>query len=675
MRLLWPTSAQDPLQRWCAVPVLIQTDLAGKVTNLPHFKSEALLPVFEAVVNSIQAIEDRNALDTRGRVSVRIERSPDRPLEGMSDSHAPIIAFIVEDDGIGFDDRNYESFLTSDSTLKALRGCKGIGRFFWLKAFREVEIDSVYDVDGTHWLRRLRFTLARGFEQLAQEETTLPQKTIVRLLGYKDEYREQPSSFKTTSKIAQRILEHCLSFYIAGTAPSITVQDDEVTVDLDDAFAEIRQHITTEEFAIDGHEFAMSHIKLYSTYGKAHDIVLCANGRDALRYGASGFLGMSREFDEEDRKFIYSGYVSGQYLDENVRQDRISFDIPDGETLFADSRLTLARIKTAAQERAKTFLVEFLDQLRQRRQEVAEDYVATKNPTLRAVVHYCPEAVEEIDPNASEQTIDEILYRYKGKAEYEIKRRGTQLLRTQAETVEEIREEYEGLTEQLDAFQKDQLAAYVLFRKMIVDLLEKKLELSGGKHFANEDIIHDILFPRRATTDELDYSEHNLWLVDERLTFHAFAASDRRLSETTTSESDERPDVLAFSEVDEDRNARAVSLIELKKPQRDGYKEDPTRQLYRYVRRIREAGTLVMPNGRNALVTDTTRFYCYSLCDLTAPIREYAENANFAPLKGELGYYTYNRNMNAHTEVIAFDKLVADVQRRHKALFEKLGLG
>jgi hypothetical protein len=31
--------------------------------------------------------------------------------------------------------------------------------------------------------------------------------------------------------------------------------------------------------------------------------------------------------------------------------------------------------------------------------------------------------------------------------------------------------------------------------------------------------------------------------------------------------------------------------------------------------------------------------------------------------------------MNAHTEVIAFDKLVADVQRRHKALFEKLGLG
>ena len=55
---------------------------------------------------------------------------------------------------------------------------------------------------------------------------------------------------------------------------------------------------------------------------------------------------------------------------------------------------------------------------------------------------------------------------------------------------------------------------------------------------------------------------------------------------------------------------------------------------------------------------------------------EYAENnGNYARLKGELGYYMYNRTLNAHTEILHFDKIVVDAKRRHKAFFEKLGIG
>jgi len=653
--------------------VLIQTDLTGKINNLPHFKSEALLPLFEAVVNSIQAIEDCQDGD-RGSIVVGIERDPQQVLDGIRDGIAPIAAFTIEDDGIGFDEHNYQSFLTSDSTHKLARGCRGIGRFFWLKAFQRVEIESTYALEQNRWLRKILFTRERGFEEIQHEETSLPRRTVVRLLGYKDEYREQPSSFKTTSKIAQRILEHCLSYFIANTAPRIVVQDDVVSFDLDELFGEIKQHVTTESFSIGEHDFDISHIKLYSTYAKAHDIVLCANGRDVRRIGISGFLGTSQEFDEEDRKFIYTAYVSGQYLDQNVRIDRISFDIPESDSLFTGSLLTLDRIKDAVQEKTRAFLADFLAVLGERKREIADRYVATKNPTLRAVLHYCPEAVDEIEPNSSDERIDEILYRHKGRAEYEIRRRGKQLLKTQAQSVEEIRDEYEGVTERLEAFQKDQLAAYILFRKMILDLLEKKLELSEDGRFSNEDIIHDILFPRKTTTDELDFSEHNLWLIDEQLTFHVFAASDQRLCATTASESVERPDILLLAEVDEDRVARTVSLVELKKPQRVRYDEDPTKQLYRYVRKIRSSGKFTMSSGRDAQVSEATRFYCYALCDLTDPIKEFAENADYAKLKGELGYYTYNRNLNAHTEIIAFDKLVVDAQRRHKAFFEKLGL-
>jgi hypothetical protein len=35
----------------------------------------------------------------------------------------------------------------------------------------------------------------------------------------------------------------------------------------------------------------------------------------------------------------------------------------------------------------------------------------------------------------------------------------------------------------------------------------------------------------------------------------------------------------------------------------------------------------------------------------------------------------YNRTLNAHTAILHFDKIVVDAKRRHKAFFEKLGIG
>ena len=51
----------------------LKTDLEGKINNLSHFKTEALFPVFEAIVNSIHAIEERNS-SKRGEITVRIIR-------------------------------------------------------------------------------------------------------------------------------------------------------------------------------------------------------------------------------------------------------------------------------------------------------------------------------------------------------------------------------------------------------------------------------------------------------------------------------------------------------------------------------------------------------------------------------------------------------------------------
>lgn len=62
-------------------------------------------------------------------------------------------AFTVTDNGNGFNSQNHQSFLEAYSQLKVKKGCKGIGRFLWLKAFDKVTVDSIY-YEGNHWYSR-----------------------------------------------------------------------------------------------------------------------------------------------------------------------------------------------------------------------------------------------------------------------------------------------------------------------------------------------------------------------------------------------------------------------------------------------------------------------------------------------------------------------------------------
>src|SRR5690606_22640919 len=134
----------------------IEDDVIGRVRNTRLSKSQSLITVFEAVVNSLHAIEDSGR---RGRVEVRILRSRQTTID--DDILPPVIGFQVIDNGVGFTENNCRSFCTADSRLKLNRGGKGIGRFIWLKAFTNVAVSSTYIEDGE--------TKNRSFEFVAQE--------------------------------------------------------------------------------------------------------------------------------------------------------------------------------------------------------------------------------------------------------------------------------------------------------------------------------------------------------------------------------------------------------------------------------------------------------------------------------------------------------------------------
>jgi len=132
----------------------MKVDLVGKIKNTQLPRSKALLPMFEAVVNSFQAIEDAGEAVPSPSIEISVVRSAllTADIEGEVDG------FAITDNGVGFTEDNLDSFFTSDTQYKVRRGGKGIGRFIWLKAFEYAEIESHYFDNNKLVTRTFKFT-------------------------------------------------------------------------------------------------------------------------------------------------------------------------------------------------------------------------------------------------------------------------------------------------------------------------------------------------------------------------------------------------------------------------------------------------------------------------------------------------------------------------------------
>jgi hypothetical protein len=143
------------------------------------------MPLFEAVVNSIQAIWETENKD--GKIEVYIEREQTISPEIIG----RIENIMITDNGIGFNDVNFDSFMESDSDYKLEFGGKGVGRFSWLKAFERAEIDSYFAKDNNIYNRKFIFSLSSNSVEdavaLSDKKSIL---TMVKLCGFKSGYQK-----------------------------------------------------------------------------------------------------------------------------------------------------------------------------------------------------------------------------------------------------------------------------------------------------------------------------------------------------------------------------------------------------------------------------------------------------------------------------------------------------
>ncbi len=90
--------------KWATLP--LRQELVGRLRNITKLKHWQMA-VAEAIQNSMDAIIDAKR---PGKISIEIERAND--LASSGDGGNPIKTIIVRDNGVGFDEGNYQSFCT-----------------------------------------------------------------------------------------------------------------------------------------------------------------------------------------------------------------------------------------------------------------------------------------------------------------------------------------------------------------------------------------------------------------------------------------------------------------------------------------------------------------------------------------------------------------------------------
>ena len=657
-------------------------DLVGRVKNFDLPKTQPLIPLYEAVVNSIYAIEERQSKeDFEGRIDIKIIREPQQVanIDGIDGSINEIIGFTIIDNGVGLDENNMRSFLQSDSAYRADKGGKGVGRFSWLKAFQKTEVESIFKDDGMWVKRSFDFSLDNLDidDRLNEVSDVSDNMTRISLVNYLPVYRKHVN--KNAETIAMKLMQHCMMYLMSPKCPQINVLDEERFC-LNSMLEEKTKREEKEiDILVKDQTFKLLNVKIEDASIDGNKLYLYANDRMVKP------INLDKEIVDLDKAiyanegFFYVGIISGSFLDDNVDTSRTSFDISEDKE---DNDISMKDIVECAKEQVENYLSEYLNEVRKDKEERIKKYISDQAPQFGHLLKYMPEEIKKIKPTITDSGLDEELYKIKRKFDVELKKSSKEIMDkidVGAESYEEYSEKLEKQFEKISDANKSALADYVAHRKIILELLKKGIKKNDDDRFNKESYLHNLIYPMRRTSGEIEYQAHNLWLIDERLAYSEYISSDIPFNNNPK---EERTDILILNNPvavsDEENTGReygTIVVFELKRPMRDDYSraENPIVQLVDYVNKL-STNKVADKYGRIIKVGDNTQFYLYAICDLTPNLIKVAEDEDFKETPDKRGYYKYHDKKHAYIEILSYDKIIEDSEKRNRILFDKLGI-
>ena len=649
------------------------SDIVGRVNRLALRPSEktVLFPLMEAISNSVYSITDlyNDQAATRGRITIRVHRENQEPT-------GRVVGFDVEDNGIGFTEQNYKSFRTPDSRLKEARGGKGVGRLAWLKVFNQIAVDSTYSEHGA-WKRRcfdFRLTERDQIVERATGPEREEHRTLICFRGFHSSF-EGRAPIKD-GVIQSRVAAHFIPLFIAGNAPKIYVEDEDSLTDLENVFSDSIIDQSTDSITIGQGEDVFDltvwslkcHKRMRFSPPSFHYAFIAGDNRSVIDYPIDEQLGLKAL----DGDSVYVCCASSPYLDQKVNSERTAFTLEPSE---------IDEVKRGIANASRKFLHSYIAQAVAKKVETTRDLIS-ENPQFLYMADGLEDFAEGLQPNAfAKEDIFLEMARNRFRRQKRFSGVGKSI-KTGELLKGPLAAKVEEYTKYIADEKRGALAEYVTRRKAVLDVFETLLEYKDQEEetYNKEDALHQLFCPMRIDSKGLTIEDHNLGLLDDRLAFFNYFASDERLANYTVLSDDERPDLAFFYNScvawREREETDTIVIVEFKRPMREDYSKgkDPVQQVLSYVHRLKATSGEVDVRGRAISgIRPSTAFHCYVVADVTPQLEERIIG-RFEKTPDGQGYFGYTTNPSAFVEIVPFGKVMRDARLRNAIFFQKLGI-
>jgi len=655
---------------------------------------DVLLPMLECVVNSIISLQKSRLPLNEKKIQIQITRG-DLPEKLNFDNIKTILGYKIIDNGIGFNTNNYKSFQTPFSQVNKEFGCKGIGRFTVLAAYKDFVVESNYEENATWYNRKFQFSTEKELEIIDFGNSEAQQwKTIVDIENCTNHILIEKSAISLI-QISESIMQHCFIYYLNNSLPRIEVIDlenNEIEV-INELFEKVSKE-KERDFPLKGEDFKFYITKILKEGNRKNNyLYYCANNRAVGNpkniKNINSIFSYPIQIDND--YYFFDIYVVSDFLNKKVFKTRNGFNIPKEREnlLFSDDNtITFQEIEEQISSILENEYDSFVKTAKQKNIENVKSYISHKAPRFNSFLKN-PEILNSIPPNLSEDKLEEHLYRISFNARRNVENNIEKFIKTKEVNEEAIGQIINDIKAKT-AYDVDNLADYMMRRKAIINLFDKFLDADENGDYKLEEDVHNLIFPLGLTNNDLEYENHNLWILDERFISYKFIASDKSITSFSQTKSRKETDLILIDNPEMFNNpisfgdkasgeVNSMVIFEFKRPGDIAHQKNKTD--YRW-----EFSELVEPyfeefiyqpikknyKGNQIILKETTPKFGYIILDIIPePLARYNKNKGWKATPFGT-YFKIEPELNLHLEVMTFRQLLEASKQRHNPFFDKL---
>ncbi len=565
---------------------------------------------FEAITNSIQA--------KATKIDIKIYS------HSLYEDEEKILPYVdkieIIDNGDGFDEENLQSFKEYGSKHKISLGCKGVGRFVYLKFFKYVDIKSKdvefsFDIHGV-----------KNEEQANNIETKIS-------------FLEPKENININFKyLIQAIKEHFLAYFLIhhknNTQPIvINIYDNNES--RGSILSNQTPTFKEKQFNIGKYKFTLTYA--YGNKELKNEGYYVADKRVVSKNSDLENEKKYNLFKDNELKIYFM--LGSEYFNKNVNNER-------NELLIYPKQKNTLQFHDLCWED----IHDELDiQLKEIYRKNGFDIDKTIKENRKKAIKNFPYLGAYFD-NRNELNIDQM--QKNAKKEFE---NDKIFLRDENNKNDK---NYEAT---LSKVTQAELAEYVFDRNKLIQQLKESVKKGDI-----EAKIHNLFMPKHTKDEKQNYKTNNIWLFDDRFMSYDKIFSDIHIKEIFPNLYNklERPDILSIISNTYNKNEITdVLLIEFKKPDQNITPAQAEEQLLKYGRFI------------NHLVDNKIRIWAYAFLkfgdDTMESLNDKAYNKIYTTNKFPLCYKYYETN-NMIVNFLDYGALICDAENRNKLFLDIL---